>query len=145
MSWLKHAFAVDAEGPAEPTPLQQVTVDWFCLQIARRRLTTPGLIMLDVLRPYNYLGSQLMHFSRPGAWALLSKRFYAGYVAISEYLEQRGSLEYMHHRVEYFEAEMLKREESGASIKEYIQQHMEQVRTAVTGEDRQAMGEHGES
>ena len=45
---LKHAFAVDEPGAAEPTPEQQPAVDWFCRQVSRRRLTVPGLVALEM-------------------------------------------------------------------------------------------------
>ncbi len=142
MQWLKHAFAVDEDGPAQPTPIQQVAVDWFCLQIARRRLTTPGLLLLEVFRPMNYIGSQLLHVSRPAVWSISTKKFYSSYVALAEYLEKRGSFEYMHQRVEHFEAEMMKREKNGESIMDFIQQHMDQVRSAIHDEEIKATVDH---
>ena len=126
---LKHAFAVDPPGPAEPTVQQQPSVDWLCLQIARRRLTTPGLIFLEMSRPLNFLGAQAMHFVRPGIWALAAEHTYAGYVNFAEFLERRGSTEYLARRVEYFETEMSRIEKDGGDIVKYIDQHMQKVRT----------------
>ncbi len=57
---LRHAFAVDPPGPAEPTPGQQQIVDAFCRWVARRHLTTPGLIVLEMSRPLNWLSAQVM-------------------------------------------------------------------------------------
>src|SRR5262249_30866587 len=41
VSWLRHAFAVDPPGPAEPNELQRRLVDKVCGEVVRRRLTTP--------------------------------------------------------------------------------------------------------
>jgi hypothetical protein len=107
MSWLKrglkHAFAVDPPGPAAPTVEQQAAVDWVCQQIAKRHLTTPGLIFLEMSRPMNAIGAALLHFAQPGAWAVMSKQSYDGYVQFSTFLEQRGSMEYLCRRIEHFE------------------------------------------
>ena len=62
----RHAFAVDPPGPAEPTVFQRPAVDWVCTQIAKRHLSTPGLIFLEMTRPLNWLSAQAMHYSKPG-------------------------------------------------------------------------------
>lgn len=64
MSWLKHAFAVDPPGPAEPTPAQRAAVDRVCFEITKRHLSTPALLFLETFRPLNYLGSQVLHINR---------------------------------------------------------------------------------
>ncbi len=50
---IRQAFAVDPPGAVEPTSDQQPAVDWFCKQIAKRGLTTPGLVAAcwEVLHP----------------------------------------------------------------------------------------------
>ena len=131
MSWWKHAFAVDPAGPAQPSPIQQPAVDWACTQVARRRLTTPGLIALEMSRPLNYVTAQTMHFFRPGVWAIVKQRTYRDYVAFSEYLENRGSIEYLAQRVEHFEAEFTRLEKEGKPVRPYIEEHMKQVRAAA--------------
>lgn len=127
MHRLKHAFAVDPTGPAEPTPAQQPCVDWVCIQIARRRLTTPGLLFLEMSRPLNYLGSQVLHFMRPGIWALASSQTYEGYIEFSHYLEHRGSMEYLARRIEHFEDEFTRLEKSGGDLRQFIREHLETV------------------
>lgn len=109
-SKLKHAFAVDAPGAVEPTDAQRPAVEWICTQIAKRHLSTPGLIFFEMVRPLNYLGAQVMHFTRPGVWAIAPRRIYGGYIHFAEFLEQRGSLEYMCRRIEELEAEYTKQE-----------------------------------
>ncbi len=111
-SKLKHAFAVDEPGPAEPTDAQRPAVEWICTQIAKRHLSTPGLIFFEMMRPLNYLGAQVMHFTRPGVWAIAPRRIYGGYIHFAEFLEQRGSLEYMCRRIEQLEAEFSQRDKA---------------------------------
>ena len=67
---LKHAFEVDAPGAYEPTPEQQGPVDWFCRQVAKRHLATPGMIALEMTRSLNYIAAQVMHFNSPLVWAI---------------------------------------------------------------------------
>ncbi len=109
-SKLKHAFAVDEPGPVQPTEQQRPAVEWICNQVAKRSLTLPGLIVLEMTRPLNYLGAQVMHITSPGVWAIAPKHIYGGYKNFAEFLEKRGSVEYMCRRIEELEAEYLEQE-----------------------------------
>ena len=112
MKWLKHAFAVN-DGSGEPTSAQQPAVDWFCKQIAKRHLTTPGLIGLEMSRPLNFIASQAMHFFGPGVWAIVPQKTHENYLHFAAFLEKRGSIEYLCRRIEHFEAEFAKKEAPG--------------------------------
>jgi len=103
--WFKHAFAVDPPGPAEPTAEQKPVVEWACREIARRRLTTPGLILLEMTRPLNFLAASTMHFFQPGFWAIMRQQTLENYQHFSQFLEKRGSMEYIIQRIEEIEAE----------------------------------------
>jgi hypothetical protein len=107
---IRHAFAVDRPGPAEPTPPQREPVDWLCKLAARKSLTGPALVALELCRPLNWVFAQGMHFFRPGVWAVTPDRFFARYRSFAEFLEHRGSIEYMVRRVEQFEQELAARE-----------------------------------
>ena len=107
MSWLKHAFAVDSPGPAKPTDTQQAVVDKVCKEIVRRHLTTPALLFLETFRPLNYLGSQTMYFFQPIVSAVLKGD---GYRYFAEFLERRGSVDYLCQRIEDFEEQYSKKE-----------------------------------
>jgi len=100
--WLKHAFAVDPPGEVEPTPDQQAAVDRVCEEIAKRHMVTPMLLVLETIRPLNYLGSQAMHFFRPFVSVFLNT---GGYQHFAAFLEQRGSIDYLCRRIEEMEAE----------------------------------------
>ena len=114
---LKHAFAVDPPGPAEPTPEQQPVVDRFCRWVARRHLTLPGIIVMEVIRPLNWIMAQAGHFFSPGVWAVTPEQTHQGYNLFVSFLEQRGSIEYITRRIEHFEAEYerLEKERAGQS------------------------------
>jgi len=104
---LKHAFHVEESGPAEPTDQQKPKIDKLCYEVARRRLTTPALMALQMSRPLNYLGAQAMHFFEPIVWALFDTE---GYKQVAAFLEQRGSIDYLCNRIEYYEKEFESKE-----------------------------------
>jgi hypothetical protein len=114
---IKHAFAVDPPGSAEPTPEQQVPVDWMCQLAARKHMTTPALIALEMCRPLNWIGAQSLHFFRPAVWAVTPERLFANYKNFASFLENRGSIDYMLRRVEHWETHF-KALESGESAPE---------------------------
>ncbi len=107
---LKHAFAVDPPGPAEPTPAQQAPVDRICREIARRRLTLPGLVAMELARPLNFLVAQGMHVFSPAVWAIARRESHENYRHFAAFLERRGSIDYFIARVEHFEAAFDRRE-----------------------------------
>jgi len=101
---IKHAFAVDAPGAAEPTPPQRELVDRVCQETVRRHMTSPALLFLEMSRPLNYVGAQVLHFFHPIVSAVIDVR---GYQQFASFLEQRGSIEYICLRLEHFEQERL--------------------------------------
>ena len=105
MRWLKHAFAVDPDGPAEATDAERAVAARLCREIVRRRMATPALMFLEMCRPLNYLGSQAMHFFAPGVWAVARQRTYEQYKLFAAFLERRGSMDYLERRIEELELE----------------------------------------
>ena len=100
MRWLKHAFAVDPPGPAEPTPEQRAAVGRICEEVARRQMTTPALVFLEMSRPLNYLGAQALHFFQPFVSVFTSTEQYQHFAA---FLERRGSIDYLCGELERLE------------------------------------------
>jgi len=98
VNWLKHAFAVDKPGPADPTPQQQSIVETVCAEIVRRHLATPALLFLEMSRPLNNLGSQALHFLTPFLSALTEAEAHRH---LADFLEQRGSIDYICGRIEH--------------------------------------------
>ena len=100
-SW-KRAFAVDSDKPLEPTDPQRAIVDRVAKEIARRRLTTPALVFLEMSRPLNFVAAHAMHFLQPIAAIVLDTQSYQQF---AEFLEHRGSVDYLCRRIEHFEQE----------------------------------------
>jgi hypothetical protein len=101
VSWLKHAFAVDPQGAAEPNDAQRLVIDRLCAEVVRRRMTTPALLALEMGRPLNYVSAQLLHFFQPFL-AIIADT--ADYEQLASFLEQRGSAEYIAMRLDALEA-----------------------------------------
>lgn len=100
MKWLKRAFAIDPPEKVEPNEAQRVLIDKLCREIVRRRLGTPALFMLEMSRPLNYVSAQFLHFIQPIV-AIIADT--GGYQQLTEFLEQRGSIEYVCRRLEAME------------------------------------------
>ncbi|QDT37186.1 hypothetical protein [Stratiformator vulcanicus] len=92
----KHAFAVDA-GPVEPTARQAEVIDKLCREIVRRGMVAPALMTLETSRPLNFVSSQAIHFFDPLVSAISDA---TAHRELAEFLEQRGSVEYIGGRLE---------------------------------------------
>ena len=90
--WLKHAFAIEPDGPADPTPPQRESLERLCRAIVGRDLATPALIFLESFRPLHSVGSQAVHFFSPFLSALGGGDAVQNLAA---FLEQRGSVDYI--------------------------------------------------
>ncbi len=101
-AWLKNAFAVETPEGNEPTAEQKAVVDKVCLEIVRRKMTTPALLFLESFRPLNYIGAQVMHFFQPIVSVILNTEAYQHF---SQFLEQRNSVDYLCQQIEYFDAD----------------------------------------
>ena len=102
MEWLKHAFAVDLPGPAQPNDAQALIVERVCREIVRRRLVAPAILALEMGRPLNHLSAQVLHFFQPFVTVLGGV---AAYDQFASFLERRGSVDYMIARIESIESE----------------------------------------
>lgn len=96
MDWLKHAFAIEAPGPAEPTDEQRPVLEAFCREIVRRGLTTPSLLFLETSRPLNFVAAQAIHFFAP-VLSIFTDR--SGHRHLAEFLEKRGSVDWLCERI----------------------------------------------
>jgi hypothetical protein len=98
--WLKHAFSVD-DGPLVPTPEQAELVDRLAAEVVRRGLTTPALAFLEMSQPLNYVASQALVFFSPMISAVVDA---PSHRLLAEFLEHRGSVEYVCQRIEALSA-----------------------------------------
>ena len=100
MKWLQHAFALDPQGPAEPNEAQRELIEKLCAEVRRRGLTTPALLLLEMHRPLHYLSAQLLHFFEPFVAVVADTD---GYREFTQFLEKRGSIDYLVGRFEALE------------------------------------------
>ncbi|MBC8202946.1 MAG: hypothetical protein H8E91_03870 [Planctomycetes bacterium] len=99
----KHAFHVEDSESINPTEVQKNAIDKLCRGIIRRGLTTPAIIGVEMGRPLNYIGSQTMHFFTPLIAAFVPTD---SWKAMAEFLEHRGSVDWIRNRIEELEQEM---------------------------------------
>jgi hypothetical protein len=106
LAWLKHAFAVDPPGPAQPDEAHSRIVERVCREVVRRRLVTPALMALEMGRPLNHLSAQVLTFFQPFVAIAGDASAYEQFTA---FLEQRGAIDYLSARIEALEAESRRR------------------------------------
>lgn len=97
IDWLKHAFAIEPEGPVEPTEAQRVVVERLCEQVVARGLATPALVFLESVRPLNFVTSQMLQFFAPILSAVGDRE---ACQSLADFLEHRGSVDYLCRRIE---------------------------------------------
>jgi hypothetical protein len=95
--WLKHAFAIEPEESVEPTDAQRTVIERLCRQVVSRGLATPALIFLESVRPLNFVSSQTLHFFAPVLSAVADPQACR---ELAEFLEHRGSVDYLCRRIE---------------------------------------------
>jgi hypothetical protein len=104
---LKHAFAIDPPGPAVPTAEQRSAIDAICREVVRRRMVTPAIVILEMARPLNFVGAQTLHFFSPflsAVGGLAGTHVGELHKHLAEFLEHRGSIDYIVAQLEELEA-----------------------------------------
>lgn len=99
--WLAHAFAVERAEDFSPSDEQQQIADHICQEIIRRDMVTLAILSLETCRPLNYIGSQAIHFFSPFLSILVDR---TAQKTFAEFLEQRGSIDWMCQRLETLSA-----------------------------------------
>ena len=99
----KHAFYIEDQDSINPTEVQKNAIDKLCRGIIRRGLVTPAIIGVEMGRPLNYIGSQTMHFFTPLITAFVPTE---SWNAMAEFLEHRGSVDWIRNRIEELENEI---------------------------------------
>lgn len=88
-TWLKHAFAVETDIPP-PTDEELRIARQMAREIVRRGMTVPAIAFLEMSRPMNYVGAQLMHFFEPMLSALAQTHDYR---VFAQFLERRDAVD----------------------------------------------------
>ena len=94
---LRHAFAVEPDGPVEPDSATRVIVDDLLQRIVRRRMTVPAMMLLEGWRPMGRISGQMMHALTPFTGVVLDEHAWTG---LARWLECRGSIPWMIERLE---------------------------------------------
>jgi hypothetical protein len=98
--WWKHAFAIEPDGPIEPTEAQRAILERLCRLVVARGMATPALVFLETVRPLNYVSSQVLQFFNPVLTLVADP---AACRDLAEFLEHRGSVDYLCRRIEELE------------------------------------------
>jgi len=98
--WLKHAFAIEPAGMAIPTEAQLPVVQKVCQEIVRRKMSLPALAFLEMLRPMNNVGAQLLVFLQPFLDVVTDS---TGPQLFAQFLEHRGAVDYLCDQIEQME------------------------------------------
>ena len=99
---IRHAFAIEDAADFEPTPREAAAAEKVCREVVRRRMTVPAVMLLEMSRPLNYLGAQALHFFQPFGTVLIEP---GAWETFANFLERRGSVEYLARLIEDAEAE----------------------------------------
>ncbi len=99
-SWrdkLRHAFAVPRTGDLVVSEEIKVLIDNVCRELIARQLADPAIVLLEMSRPMNYVGAQALHALTPLLGVVARPQTVS---RLAEFLEQRGSVEYVCDRIE---------------------------------------------
>ena len=99
---IRHAFAIEDAADFEPTAREAAAAEKVCREVVRRRMTVPAVMLLEMSRPLNYLGAQALHFFQPFGTVLIEP---GSWETFANFLERRGSVEYLARLIEDAEAE----------------------------------------
>lgn len=104
-SWrekIRHAFAVDAPGPAEPTDTQRVVVEKLLCKVVERGMAQPAALFLESWRPLGVLTGQGMQALTPFAGIVLDQN---AWKEVADYLDKRGAIVWMLQRMDELETQ----------------------------------------
>jgi hypothetical protein len=97
LDWLRHAFAIEARGQFVPTDAQRAMVEQLCRAVIAREMVVPALILLESLKPLNFVTGQALRFFAPLLTAFKDSR---APEELSKFLEHRGALDFLAARLE---------------------------------------------
>ncbi|MFO0827788.1 MAG: hypothetical protein U0572_06510 [Phycisphaerales bacterium] len=105
----RNAFDLGPQGPVEPTPSQRAAIDRILGIVVRRGMVGPATLFLESARPLNNIGANALRFFEPIASAVVDQ---AALRDLSEYLRNRGSVDWLIRRLD-----VLEREAAGGTFK----------------------------
>jgi hypothetical protein len=112
--WVRDAFSMEPDHRAL-TEDEVALLDRIAEFVVRRGLITPALLLLESVKPLNYVGSQAMAFFEPVVRTLFTG---SDYSRLQKILERRESLEVLMQRIEKADAEREARREARRAPRE---------------------------
>lgn len=103
----RNAFDLGPKGPSVPTGQERATLERVLAAVVRRRMTTPVSIFLESSRPMNGIGANAMRFFEPVVSTLVDRE---ALVHLANFLERRGSIDWLCQRLDELEEEHVARE-----------------------------------
>lgn len=99
---LRHAFAVEPDGPLPPPDAQREVVDRLLRAIVQRGMTAPALLFLEGWRPLGAVTGQGMHALAPFAGVAIDASVWDG---LAGWMSRRGALPWLIERLERLQVE----------------------------------------
>lgn len=99
---LRHAFAVEPDGPVAPPERERALLEDLLGRIVSRGMTAPAILLLEGFRPMGAVGAQGMHALAPFAGTVVDPTLWEG---LARWLQRRGSLPWMLERLESMQAQ----------------------------------------
>ena len=115
VSWrdkLRHAFAVPKSGDLVVSDEIRILIDNVSRELISRQLADPAIVLLEMSRPMNYVGAQALHALTPLLGVVARPQTVS---RLAEFLEQRGSVEYVCDRIEALRRESQRTADSSKS------------------------------
>jgi len=106
MSQFQGPFA-SHESTEELTEHQQELIDMLARKVVERHLAAPAIFFLEISKPLNFLGSQVMVFFEPIIQSLFNVKNYEEYRNL---LERRDTIEHLLVSIEAIDAEQRHKE-----------------------------------
>jgi hypothetical protein len=101
MSWWKHAFAVEPDGPAEPTPAQAALIDSLCQRVVDRGMALPAILFLESSKPLGPMAAQSLLLLQPWFELAVDRKQLS---LLTKFLDRRGSFDTLCRRIEELSA-----------------------------------------
>ena len=99
---LRHAFAVEPDGPVEPEAHERELIEGVLRRIVARQMTGPATLFLEGWRPLGSITGQGMHMLTPFVGAIVDD---ACWQRLARYMQRRGSIPWMLERLVALERE----------------------------------------
>jgi hypothetical protein len=97
------------------TPEQQEIMNKIAQKVVRMQLTVPAILLLESVKPLNWIGSQAMVFFEPFVSAMLGDKTY-GFLSVKDYnlfrqmMERRENTERLLQKIEELDAIQMEKE-----------------------------------